>query len=90
MMTEDEVKGHLTRAVAARRRHPDADFIAHAPADVEALANDNLRLRAALTEIAKGEGAFSRDPLEHAGSCIESMKATAWKALGRDAGHVPE
>ena len=30
--------------------------------------------RWAMAEIAKGEGAYSRDQLEHADNCIESMK----------------
>jgi len=37
----------------------------------------------ALREIAKGEGAFSRDPLKHAENCIESMKAIAGAALAK-------
>ena len=39
------------------------------------------RLRAALTEISKGEGAFSRLPIEHAQNCIENMKQIALDAL---------
>jgi len=35
----------------------------------------------ALKEIQKGEGAFSRDPLIHAGNCIEDMKALATAAI---------
>lgn len=38
-------------------------------------------LEAALREIAKAEGAFSRDPLEHAGNCIQSMRDLAREAL---------
>lgn len=45
------------------------------------LAGDCINYRAALTEIAKGEGSFSRDQLEHAGNAIESMKALARAAL---------
>lgn len=37
--------------------------------------------RKALEEISRGAGAFSRDPLEHANNCIESMRETARKAL---------
>lgn len=39
-------------------------------------------LEAALREIAKGAGAYSRDPLTHAHNCIEDMKGIATKALG--------
>ncbi len=35
----------------------------------------------ALRDIAKGEGRFSRDPLEHAATCIEDMKAIAVAAI---------
>ena len=38
-------------------------------------------LRAALTEIGKGEGAFSRDQLTFATNTIESMKQIALDAL---------
>jgi len=42
----------------------------------------NLRhAREGLREIAKGEGAYSRDPLEHAANCIESMKDLARRYL---------
>lgn len=39
------------------------------------------RLRAALTEISKGEGRFSMDNLEFACNTIEDMKELAVKAL---------
>ena len=39
------------------------------------------QIRAAFAIIGKGEGAFSRDPLEHAGNCIEDMKGQARAAL---------
>ena len=48
---------------------------------VDELHADIERLRRALVEIAKGEGAFSRDPLEHAGNCIDNMKQIAEAAL---------
>ncbi len=38
-------------------------------------------LREALKEIARGEGAFSRDHLKHAENCIENMKVIAKQAL---------
>lgn len=43
-------------------------------------------MRAALEEISRGEGRYSRDPLEHADNCIENMKAIANAALSPDAG----
>lgn len=45
------------------------------------LRDENERLREALKEISKGEGPFSRDPLEHAGNVIDSMKNIATEAL---------
>ena len=54
---------------------------------VEGLEAANLRLTAqvekyqtALREIEKGEGAFSRDPLEHAENTIDNMKDIAHRA----------
>jgi hypothetical protein len=41
----------------------------------------NEELINALQEIAKGEGAFNRDPLKHAENTIENMKTIARKAL---------
>lgn len=40
-------------------------------------------LEAALTEIAKGEGAFSRDRLTHAENCVDNMKDLAINALAQ-------
>ncbi len=39
------------------------------------------KMKEALQEIAKGEGAFSRDPLQHAENVIEEAKKTAKAAL---------
>ncbi len=36
---------------------------------------------AALKEIAKGDGAFDRDPLVHASNCIENMESLAKAAI---------
>lgn len=52
--------------------------IAH---DFETCKRQNQQLVAALEEIAKGEGEFSRDPLEFATNVIESMKRIATAAL---------
>lgn len=49
--------------------------------EIDDLCDEIRRLRAALTEIAKGEGRFSRDPLEHASNTVDDMKAMARKAL---------
>ena len=43
------------------------------------------RLLAALQKIAKGEGAYNRDPLTHASNTIEAMKAIAEAALNAPA-----
>lgn len=42
----------------------------------------------ALQEIAKGEGAFSRDQLKHATNSIESMKLIALRALNLVTAHT--
>ena len=42
-----------------------------------------LDLLAALKEIAKGEGAYNRDPLIHCGKVVDSMKAIALAAIVR-------
>jgi hypothetical protein len=56
-----------------------------APSEIAPSMDDlmrrNQRLETALIEITKGEGAFSREPLEHATNCIESMKQLAKDAL---------
>lgn len=49
--------------------------------DFEDERRRNQTLVLALTEIMKGEGPFSRDPLTHATSTIESMKKLATDAL---------
>lgn len=49
--------------------------------EIEAMAAENERLKTALLEIAKGEGAFSLDPLTHAQNCIEDMKRIAHEAI---------
>ena len=38
-------------------------------------------LEAALRDISQGNGPFSRDPLEHAGNCIDNMATVASLAL---------
>lgn len=45
------------------------------------LQQSHSNLLMAMDKIALGEGAFSRDPLTHAGNCIESMKKTARQAI---------
>ena len=56
------------------------NYEANAPYIVKCV-NAHDGLVAALKEVTKGEGAFSRDNLEHADNCIESMKAIAKAAL---------
>lgn len=60
-----------------------SELQSHGPND-EHLRNHMERVRmleTALTEIMKGAGAFSRDPLTHAENCIEDMKKLAREAL---------
>jgi hypothetical protein len=59
-------------------------LVANMALDLRDEREKNARLTAALREIAKGEGAFSRDPLTHAGNCIEYMKRLAVRALAGD------
>ena len=47
-------------------------------------------LLAALAEIAKGEGAFSRDPLVHCGNAVDSMKAIASAAIAQADPQAPQ
>jgi len=49
--------------------------------EVAKLRVENEQLKLALKEIAKGEGAFSLDPLTHASNTIDNMKEIAEKAL---------
>jgi hypothetical protein len=46
--------------------------------------NESATLRTALEEIAKHEGAFSRDPLTHAQNVILNMMNIALNALGKE------
>ena len=50
-------------------------------AALQMIAEEVERLKAAMTEIAKGDGAFNRDRLTHADNCIENMKSIADAAL---------
>lgn len=60
----------------------ESDVIApaHANARLWAAASNML---AALEEIAKGEGRFSRDPLTHATNTVEDMQALAVAAIAK-------
>lgn len=49
--------------------------------EIDKQAAEIARLREALKEIQKGEGAYSTDQLEHAGNTIENMKNIAREAL---------
>ena len=46
-----------------------------------------LDLLAALREIAKGQGPYSRDPFQHACNTIEDMKELASAAIAEAEGH---
>ena len=76
---------HSEIVIASLRRAQDTLLINGFETDallVTEAANAYLALRAALAEIAKGEGEFSRNPLQHAENTIESMKLLAREALG--------
>jgi len=55
------------------------------PADAR-LASTAPDLLEALREIAKGEGRYSRDPLEHASNTVDDMKALALRAIAKAEG----
>jgi hypothetical protein len=50
---------------------------------IAARVNSHAELVKALEEIAKGQGAFSRDPLTHASNTIDDMKTLAREALAK-------
>jgi len=58
---------------------------ARANAKLHKAAPDMLR---ALEEIAKGEGAFNRDPLKHAENCINSIIAISKAAIHKARGEL--
>lgn len=61
--------------------NPERTVSAIGQRDFEDERRRNQTLVLALTKIMKGEGPFSRDPLTHATSTIESMKKLATDAL---------
>ena len=87
---EEAFSGPAAEALAqVASNHPEVAF---GPDDLKAIRKEMERNRrapdpaverliAALAEIAKGEGAYSRDPLIHAGNTIDNMKGIAKAAL---------
>lgn len=59
-------------------RNPDGR---EAAAEIARLQDEVARLRSYMTEIAKGEGPFSRDQLTHAYNTINAVKQLATDAL---------
>ena len=57
--------------------------------EIHDLKQINENLLEALEEILLGSGPFSRDPLQHASNCIESMKDIATKAIAAAEGGEP-
>jgi hypothetical protein len=89
-MTEESIPELLARL---ERKHSEVIFYngGHSgrcccgtlwPCDTARVVAHARSLEAALREIQKGEGAFSRDPFEHAIAAIENMKGLAGAALG--------
>lgn len=68
------------RSACFRASRGDYDAKCETPT-VTPLRADNTRLRAALTEIAKGAGRFSSDPKEHAWNVIRTAVTRAKAAL---------
>ena len=65
-------------------RCPTANHAALAKGKVSMVQAENERLRAALTEIAKAEGAYSRDHLTHCENTVDAMQALALAALEQE------
>ena len=57
------------------------DTMAYERTEITNLKKAVKRYEDALREIAEGKGAFSRDPLTHAGNVIENLVAIAEEAL---------
>ncbi len=51
--------------------------------EIATLKELNAELRAEFEEIAKTEGPFNRDPLQHAINCIENMAEIARAAIAK-------
>jgi hypothetical protein len=82
----NEKRWYSTRGMGVEYVRADRFAASHVRRDEEMmfLVERIGKMAAALAEIAKGEGAFSRDPLTHATNCIESMKQIARDALAYD------
>ena len=65
-------------------RCPTANHATQAQGQVRVLQAENERLRAALTEIAKAKGAYSRDHLTHCENTVDAMQALALAALEQE------
>ncbi len=76
---DDDSNARVAQVFAASGDGEERDATAHLIASVTDLLE-------ALQQIAKGEGRFSRDPLEHASSTIEDMKAIAEAAIAKATG----
>jgi hypothetical protein len=68
---------HQEWGIRAYQKRATAEILA----EYDRLTALNAQLLEALKEIAKGEGAFCRDPFEHACNCIDNMKAIAQAAI---------
>lgn len=80
----------MNRRNAARRAYDkseggEVEAVVLDAADVEVRRVDKAfdAMLDALREIVKGEGAYNRDPLEHASNCIEHMQDVAREAIAK-------
>lgn len=83
-MNATEALDHLGNHI--RWSEYDATTIAAFQQTIEAfrtIREERAELLEVLKEIARGEGAFSRDPLEHAENCIEHAKAIAKAVIAK-------
>lgn len=72
--------GHLVEGETEQEVYEDFSKLALA-------YNSHDDLVSALEEISRGAGVYSTDPLEHAGNCIDEMKAIAIAALAKAKGN---
>lgn len=82
--TLENARRHLRNLAPHVRERTSTHILAAVLGVVDQRDIEIRRLRSALVEVAKREGAFSRDPLTHANSTIENMASIAEAALSSE------